>query len=84
MLSPGVTFTVWIALNLGGRRRILGGLIGVVATIGVFDYIIETYVPIPIVYASMVPNIKYMIYGLTLMLVLMYRPLGILGNKKNY
>jgi len=84
MLTPGVTFTVWIALILGGRKRILGGLIGVIVTIGVFDFTIETYAPIPTAYAQLVPIIKFMIYGLTLMLVLMFRPLGILGEKKSY
>ena len=82
MLTPGVTFAVWIALIVGGRKRILGGLIGVIVTIGVFDYIIETYAPIPKAYAQMVPIIKFMIYGLTLMLVLMFRPEGILGKKE--
>jgi len=83
MLTPGVTFTVWIALILGGRKRILGGLIGAIVTIGVFDFIIETYAPIPTAYATLVPILKFMIYGLTLMLILIFRPLGILGEKKS-
>lgn len=82
MIGPGVTFTIWIALMLGGRKRVLGGLIGVLATVGLFDYIIETVVPIPRQFAEMVPNFKFALYGLTLMLVLMFRPLGILGDKK--
>ncbi len=83
MLTPGVTFTVWIALILGGRKKVLGGLIGVIVTIGVLDFLIETYAPIPTAYASLVPTLKYMIYGLTLMLILIFRPLGILGEKKS-
>ena len=83
MLGPGVTFTVWIALILGGRKRVLGGLIGTIATIGFFDFIIETYVPIPAsAQSQLMPVIKLWIYGLVLMLVLMYRPSGILGDKK--
>jgi branched-chain amino acid transport system permease protein len=85
MLGPGVTFTVWIALILGGYRRVLGGLIGAVAAIGLFDLVIETYTPIPAKYAQMVPAIKLMLYGLTLMLVILFRPLGILGDiKRSY
>jgi branched-chain amino acid transport system permease protein len=81
MIGPGVTFSIWIALMLGGRKRLFGGLIGVLASIGLFEYIIETVVPIPTKYAEMVPNVKFAVYGLTLMLVLMFRPLGILGDE---
>lgn len=80
LLSPGVTFTVWIALILGGKRKVLGGLVGAIITVGLFDLLIETYAPIPTQYAQMVPNIKLMLYGLTLMLVLLFRPVGILGQ----
>lgn len=82
MIGPGVTFTIWIALMLGGRVRLLGGMVGVVATVGLFDYFIETVVPIPTEYAEMIPNFKFSIYGLMLILILMFRPLGILGDKK--
>lgn len=82
MIGSGVTFTIWIALLLGGRTRLSGGVVGVLATVGLFDYIIETAIPIPTEYRAMVPNIKYAIYGLTLILVLMYRPSGIVAAKK--
>lgn len=82
MISSGVTFTIWIALLLGGRTRLSGGIVGVLATVGLFDYIIETAIPIPAEYKAIVPNIKYAIYGLTLILVLMYRPSGIISEKK--
>ena len=81
MIGPGVTFSIWIALMLGGRKRLMGGLIGVLATIGLFEYFIETVVPIPTKYAEMVPNVKFAAYGLMLVLVLMFRPLGILGDE---
>ncbi len=81
LLAPGVTFTVWIALILGGKRHVLGGLIGVLVTVGLFDLIIETYLPLPTNFTILVPNIKLMLYGLMLMLILMFRPLGILGDR---
>jgi len=59
----------------------MGGLIGVLATVGLFEYFIETVVPIPTKYAEMVPNVKFAAYGLMLVLVLMFRPLGILGDE---
>lgn len=82
MIGSAVTFTVWIALMLGGRKKLMGGLIGVLATVGLFDYFIEIVVPIPRQFAELVPNLKFAIYGLMLILVLMFRPLGILGDNK--
>ncbi len=80
MVGPGVTFTVWIALVLGGRRHVLGGMIGAVVTVGIFDILIETFVPIPPEAAQLVPVVKLMLYGLLLILVFMFRPMGILGG----
>jgi branched-chain amino acid transport system permease protein len=82
MLLPGLTFTVWIALILGGRSRALGGFVGVMATVFVFDFVIETYAPVPGAEEQMVPNIKFMLYGLMLVLVIMFRPEGILGRPR--
>jgi branched-chain amino acid transport system permease protein len=80
MLSSGVTFTVWIALILGGKDKALGGLVGAVVTIGLFDILIETYAPIPSQYALLVPNLKLALYGLLLVAVLLFRPRGLLGS----
>lgn len=82
MLLAGVTFTVWIALLLGGQSRVLGGLVGVLLTVGLFDVLIETYLPVPEDYAQMLPDIKLAVYGLTLVLVLMFRPHGALGQRR--
>lgn len=81
-MSPAITFTLWIALILGARKRIFGGLVGVLATVGLFDVVLETVVPIPSQYAGILYNAKYFLYGLTLILVLMFRPSGIIGDKK--
>lgn len=82
MMAPEITFTIWIALVLGAKKRIFGGLVGILATVGLFDIVIENAIPIPVTYAVMIPNIKYVLYGLSLILILMYRPAGILGDKK--
>ncbi len=80
-MGPAITFTLWIALILGARKRIFGGLVGVLATVGLFDVVLESVVPIPSQYAGILYNTKYFLYGLTLILVLMFRPTGILGDK---
>ncbi len=81
-MSLGITFTLWIALILGARKRVLGGAVGIVATVGLFDVILETVVPIPQYYAGILYNAKYFLYGLVLILVIMFRPSGILGDRR--
>ena len=82
MLTAGLTFTVWIAIILGGRKHFLGGLIGVIITFGLFDILIETYLELPNSLTQQLPNVKLMLYGLLLVLVIMFRPFGILGQPK--
>jgi len=81
-MGPELTFTLWIALILGARKRVMGGLVGILVTIGLFDVVLETVVPIPTVYAGILYNTKYFLYGLTLVLILMFRPSGILGERR--
>jgi branched-chain amino acid transport system permease protein len=80
MLGPTVTFSAWIALILGGKRHWAGALVGV-AVIGiVFDIIIEKYLPFSTTTtAELLPNVKYMLYGILLVVVIMFRPQGLLG-----
>jgi branched-chain amino acid transport system permease protein len=79
MLGPTLTFATWIALILGGKRHWAGGLVGAVVITVIFDVLIETYVPLPPEYVAMIPNLKYLLYGLLLILVIMFRPEGLLG-----
>ncbi|MEN8249715.1 MAG: branched-chain amino acid ABC transporter permease [Bacteroidota bacterium] len=80
-MGPELTFTIWIALILGSQKRLFGGLVGILVTIGFFDIIVEALIPIPVQYVILVASLKYVVYGLTLMLVLMFRPSGILGTR---
>ncbi len=81
MLGPTITFATWIALILGGKRHWAGGLVGAVLITVIFDVLIETYVPLPPDLVAMIPNLKYLLYGLLLVLVIMFRPEGILGHQ---
>ncbi|MEM9344157.1 MAG: branched-chain amino acid ABC transporter permease [Pseudomonadota bacterium] len=80
LLAPSLTFAVWIALVLGGKAHNLGAMIGVFATFGLFDILVETYAPVPPDYALMVPNFKLFCYGVLLVLIIMFRPKGLLGE----
>ncbi|MET1416424.1 branched-chain amino acid ABC transporter permease [Roseibium sp. HPY-6] len=78
MIVPSVTFAVWIALVLGGKEHSLGAVVGVFITFGIFDILIETYAPVTPELAVYVPNFKLFVYGLLLVGVLMFKPVGLL------
>ena len=79
-LAPSLTFAVWIALVLGGKGHNLGAIVGVFVTFGLFDILIETYAPVPAEQAILLPNFKLFCYGLLLVLIIMFRPAGMLGT----
>lgn len=79
-LAPSLTFAVWIALVLGGKSHNLGAIVGVFMTFGLFDILVETYAPVPPDYALMVPNFKLFCYGVLLVGIIMFRPIGLLGE----
>ncbi len=79
-LAPSLTFAVWIALVLGGKGHNLGAMIGVFATFGLFDILIETYAPVPAEQAILLPNFKLFCYGVLLVMIIMFRPAGMLGT----
>lgn len=81
-LAPSLTFAVWIALVLGGKGHNLGATVGVFVTFGLFDILIETYAPVPAEQAILLPNFKLFCYGLVLIMIIMFRPRGMLGEDK--
>ncbi|MEM9348984.1 MAG: branched-chain amino acid ABC transporter permease [Pseudomonadota bacterium] len=82
LLAPSLTFAVWIALVLGGKGHNLGAIVGVFATFGLFDIIVETYVPVPAEQAILLPNFKLFCYGVLLVMIIMFRPVGLLGEDR--
>lgn len=80
LLSADTTFVVWIALILGGRKRVLGAVFGALLTVGLFDIVVEQYVSVPREYSLLVPDLQLMLFGLVLVLVIMFRPAGLLGD----
>ena len=82
MLAPGLTFTIWIALLIGGRTNVWGAIVGILVTVGVFDYLILSIFNFPAEFFSMWSNIKYAMFGLALILILMFMPNGIVSERK--
>jgi branched-chain amino acid transport system permease protein len=76
MFMPMVTFTVWIMVILGGPANNWGALLGA-ALVELFDRganIAKDYLILPLDPA----NLQYILFGVLIILVLFYRPGGLL------
>lgn len=84
---PSLTFFVWTALLLGGAATIFGPILGAIiywclmAFLTGFLPALAQYDFIPF-NASQAGHLRYILVGIVLMLVVAFRPQGILGNKK--
>jgi branched-chain amino acid transport system permease protein len=82
-LGIGITLAAMAGLILGGTARVWGAVVGVILTVGLFDIVIQSYVPFPREwYTQAIPVLREAVFGLTLILVLMFRPLGLLGDMR--
>jgi branched-chain amino acid transport system permease protein len=82
-VGVGVTLAAMVGLVLGGTARVWGAVVGVVLTVGLFDIVVQSYLPLPKEwYTQTIPVMREAAFGLTLMLVLLFRPLGILGDMR--
>ncbi len=76
MFMPMITFTVWIMVLVGGPGNNWGAILGA-AMVQVFDRganIIKDYVKLPVDPS----NLQYIIFGILILLVLFFRPQGLL------
>ncbi len=82
-LGVDITLAAMVGLVLGGTARVWGAVVGVFLTVGVFDIVIQSYLPLPREwYTQAIPVLREAVFGLTLILVLLFRPLGILGSMR--
>lgn len=82
-IGINVTLAAIVGLVLGGTARVWGAVIGVVLTVGFFDILVQSYLPLPQSwYTQAIPVLREMIFGGTLIIVLLLRPLGILGDMR--
>lgn len=80
MFMPMVTFTVWIMVILGGPANNRGALLGA-ALVMLFDRgtnIAKDYLDLPIDPS----NLQYILFGGLIILILLYRPQGLLPEAK--
>lgn len=92
-VNPGVyvtslTFFVWTALLLGGAATIFGPVLGAVLY-WVVQAFLSNFLPalvqaglLPFMSTTQAQTLRFILVGVALMLLVIYRPQGILGNKK--
>lgn len=78
-----VTLAAMVGLVVGGTARAFGAVVGVVLAIGFFDIVVQFYLPLPKDwYSQAIPVLREAAFGLTLIVVLLFRPLGVLGDMR--
>ncbi len=82
-LGVQVTLATMVGLVLGGSVRVWGAVVGVFLSVGLFDIVIQSYLPLPREwYTQTIPVLREAAFGLALIVVLLFRPLGILGDMR--
>jgi branched-chain amino acid transport system permease protein len=82
-IGVNVTLAAMVGLVLGGTARVWGAVVGVVLTVGLFDIVIQSYLPLPKEwYTQAIPVLREAAFGAVLILILLFRPLGILGDMR--
>jgi branched-chain amino acid transport system permease protein len=82
-LLIGVTLAAMVGLVVGGATRAWGAVVGVILVGVLFELVFMVWIPFPTDWRKQaLPVIREMLYGATLILVLMTRPLGILGRMR--
>ena len=82
-IGIGITLAAMVGLVLGGTARVWGAVIGVVLTVGLFDIVIRSYLPLPRDwYTQAIPVLREAAFGAALIVILVFRPLGILGQMR--
>lgn len=80
-LGVDITLAAMVGLVLGGTARVWGAVVGVFLTVGLFDIVVQSYLPLPREwFTQAIPVLREAIFGLALILVLLFRPLGVLGD----
>lgn len=80
MFLPSITFLIWAAVIIGGAGSYGGAILG--ATVIVFLRQITRFIPGNVPFGDQLAYIRLMIVGVVLILVLYYRPQGLLGNSE--
>lgn len=84
-LGRPVTFNTWTILLLGGAATVFGPVLGSLLFWGALVLVrgvLRGVVPPDVLSVQQIEQIGWVLVGLTLMLLIVFRPQGILGDKK--
>lgn len=84
-MGRSTTFFIWTALLLGGAATIFGPVLGAILFFVVRIFIqgvTGMVVPSSVMSTQQTEQFSYIMIGIALMLLVIFRPQGILGNKK--
>lgn len=82
-IGVDVTLAAMVGLVLGGTARAFGAVVGVLLAVGFFDIVVQFYLPLPKDwYNQAIPVLREAMFGLTLIIVLLFRPMGVLGDMR--
>lgn len=84
-MSRATTFNLWMIMLLGGAATILGPLLGSILFFVVrlvITSVASEFIPASVLNAQQAEILAWILIGLMLMLLVIYRPQGILGNRK--
>ncbi|MBI5161126.1 MAG: branched-chain amino acid ABC transporter permease [Micrococcales bacterium] len=84
-LGRTTTYLIWTCLLLGGAATVFGPILGsviyFVGRIAIQD-LARQFIPPEIMNSQQVPQFTWILVGVGLMLIVIFRPQGILGNRK--
>jgi branched-chain amino acid transport system permease protein len=78
MFLPSITFLIWAAVIIGGAGSYAGAVLG--ASVIVFLRQVTRFIPGDVPFGDQLSYIRLMVVGVVLILVLYYRPEGLLGD----
>ena len=78
MFLPSITFLIWAAVIIGGAGSYGGAILGASVIVGLRQ--ITRFIPGDVPFGDQLSYIRLMVVGLVLILVLYYRPEGLLGD----
>jgi neutral amino acid transport system permease protein len=84
-MGRSMTFFIWTALLLGGAATVFGPVLGSIIFFALrllVQGLAGQFVPTSIMNSQQTEQFSWILIGITLMLVVIFRPQGILGNKK--
>ena len=82
-LLISVTLAALVGLVVGGQARAWGAVVGVILVGVLFELVFMVWIPFdPDLRKQTLPVVRQMLYGAALIVVLMTRPLGILGRMR--